>query len=1062
MLKFFITILLLFICNPAFASINNFTPTDNIILSTSPTTNFSTNTSFTFSNNGANAAYIMNYNLTSIAGQTPLHAYLNVWMQRGFQHSLNIYRVLQNFNAAQSNWNQYATGVNWASAGALTSGTDFTTTNSSTYTLQNPGAYVQVDLTALVTDCLGAGNNCSILMRWGSGGGFFDTIDMSHNATNPPFLTVSTGTPGVPNLWYVRDGGGTIGTDSTHCNGTANVVFTGSNGPNCAVNNPVYITGNGSTIAAQWIGGDIMNIDGDSDISYAFTVSGVTTTPKEGDTYTNNGITYTVTVPLPAGKSSGTLSLSGVGVPTSSGTLTKNACANACDTTITFSAEGSSQAIYKITSQMTIPGGIPGQQTKIIGTGSHWPQLWLFSLFEAIIDTNDYIDYENLDVTGHDNCIKNGPIGPSVGSVNADGYLNVCNTGGTSNGTQAAFRYGGTGKTYTNLLVHNVGYAFENGVNGGVFGNLTFTNVKIFGNWFQGGLPGGFNGQSQDNVMTGTISLINSMVDFNGCGQRYPLQDTADIFNNISATGLSKSVDNEANFYNCWGQNQVGYGDGWGFGGSNTNAGNFNIIGSSISFNTQDGLDTLHGNANGTITIAKSRFEGNAGQQIKANGHIVDIENSIINADCARWVGAPEASTTYGISNQAGGCPGGNCGFNMYAGDHGFTVCRAQGDGIVFPLSSGSQIYLYGNTINTNGIAIEPGGGSTCDSTTGIHIKNNIVNGGGYAIMDGALVNIGGGPTGREGFPDYIYYDGDSNGNGAGVCGAVGNGSGGVMRADEDYNVVYSMKNNNSGCNGAHDICGTIPGYTTNIPMGTPSGVIGTYYFGTAMASLSQLGASSIARGAGLTTGLVYTQGTNDFNNFTPIALPIVDDGALQYGSNPQSCSGNGIACTINTTCCSGFCVSGFCAQYNCGDTIVTSPETCDTNGPNLNSQTCITQGFSGGTLACTSGCLSFNTASCTGSCTALAGSCSTGATCCSNLCNASACVAQICGDGILPEGNKVCDGSNLNSQTCFTQGFTGGGTLACAGNCLSFNTSGCTQNSSGVSLGIGGSIGGN
>ncbi len=48
-----------------------------------------------------------------------------------------------------------------------------------------------------------------------------------------------------------------------------------------------------------------------------------------------------------------------------------------------------------------------------------------------------------------------------------------------------------------------------------------------------------------------------------------------------------------------------------------------------------------------------------------------------------------------------------------------------------------------------------------------------------------------------------------------------------------------------------------------------------------------------------------------------------------------------------------------------------------------------------------------------------------------------------VCGNGII-ESPEVCDGSNLGGETCQSQGFDGG-TLACASNCLSFDTSGCT-----------------
>ncbi len=48
-----------------------------------------------------------------------------------------------------------------------------------------------------------------------------------------------------------------------------------------------------------------------------------------------------------------------------------------------------------------------------------------------------------------------------------------------------------------------------------------------------------------------------------------------------------------------------------------------------------------------------------------------------------------------------------------------------------------------------------------------------------------------------------------------------------------------------------------------------------------------------------------------------------------------------------------------------------------------------------------------------------------------------------VCGNGIQ-EGSEQCDGSDLNGQTCQSQGYSGG-TLACTASCT-FNTSGCTN----------------
>jgi hypothetical protein len=48
-----------------------------------------------------------------------------------------------------------------------------------------------------------------------------------------------------------------------------------------------------------------------------------------------------------------------------------------------------------------------------------------------------------------------------------------------------------------------------------------------------------------------------------------------------------------------------------------------------------------------------------------------------------------------------------------------------------------------------------------------------------------------------------------------------------------------------------------------------------------------------------------------------------------------------------------------------------------------------------------------------------------------------------VCGDGVV-EAPELCDGANLNGQTCVFQGYPGGGVLGCAGDCSSFDPAGC------------------
>lgn len=206
--------------------------------------------------------------------------------------------------------------------------------------------------------------------------------------------------------WYVRDGGGTYGSSSSTCNGQTNAIFTGANGPNCALAHPVWITGTNAGQSnpmslSKWASGDIMDIVGDSDTTWQFTVSGITTAPAIGDTFTNNGYTWTVTVINLSGITNGSGYISASSAvnesPLSSGTLTRTSGSG--DSSITFSASAVAQAQFMIGNGMpnstggslgtlcnsfptscemnSIPTGISStQMTSIIGIGNHKPQLW--------------------------------------------------------------------------------------------------------------------------------------------------------------------------------------------------------------------------------------------------------------------------------------------------------------------------------------------------------------------------------------------------------------------------------------------------------------------------------------------------------------------------------------------------------------------------------------------------------------------------------------------------------------------------------------------------------------
>ena len=604
--------------------------------------------------------------------------------------------------------------------------------------------------------------------------------------------------PAWATTYYVRDGGADYGNDSTHCNGSVNVVFTGSNGPNCAIDHPVWVLGavgdNGQDKAGIWSSGDTLSIDGDSDI-----------TPGTQAQY-----------------------VIGYGMP--------NSTNGTCSTNFEYSCQVGS-----------VPAGTIGSSTKVIGTGIHKPLLLAEnSPYEALSASGNYITLQWLELTDNLACAYNDPSG--VSCRYADGLL-IGN---------------GTGLIMTDVYVHGFSrYGVVISDYTTSTGSATFTRVWIIGNGF-GGLTTGAN-----NAMTGTWTWNQPIIEWNGCAEAYPL--------------IYPKIDNPANYTNCFGQQSNGYGDGLAFGPSGgLSAGNWIINGpGSISFNTQDGVDTLHGAGNGTIQIDKMRFEGNAGQQIKSNSVNFYLTNSLIIGDCGWWWQSSQALS--------GG---------MTDGDS----CRAGGDAILFNVTNNSVAKFYNNTIISNGnVSLESKDESStgCNGSTAIHVYNNIVLGGPVWGDDSNFIEGGG-----DSQNTYIYNDGN-DGDGAGTCGN--------LTWDEDYNIVDGTKNSNQGCVGVHDKCGVSPGFITQIPIGVNAGAISTFYRGQDGATLMSISSSGASNGAGL-NGAPYWNNGNDYHNVSRTNPPSMG------GLEPSSCAAISYGCFYNSDCCSGSCVNDVCSKnYNSG-----------------------------------------------------------------------------------------------------------------------------------------------
>jgi len=130
---------------------------------------------------------------------------------------------------------------------------------------------------------------------------------------------------------------------------------------------------------------------------------------------------------------------------------------------------------------------------------------------------------------------------------------------------------------------------------------------------------------------------------------------------------------------------------------------------------------------------------------------------------------------------------------------------------------------------------------------------------------------------------------------------------------------------------------------------------------------------------------------------------------SLHYHAGTLVCASD---CTLDTSDCE---LAG-----RCGDSDIQGGfgEVCD--GSELAGETCESLGYHGGTLACATDCTSYNLTSCE--------------------------AQGRCGDAFIQANHgEVCDGTLFGGETCITQGYHGG-TLACAGDCLSLDLTACAE----------------
>lgn len=326
-----------------------------------------------------------------------------------------------------------------------------------------------------------------------------------------------------------------------------------------------------------------------------------------------------------------------------------------------------------------IPSGPDATHPTVI-TGKNWdnksttpPQLWGAGRTDHILSLakSNNVVLRYLDITDHAQCGYNFISNPSL----------MCNRSVPPYGYQADYGIYAADSSNVQLKDVSIHGMASGAIHAGRLTNWTLDNVTMHGNGFNGwngDVGHGAYGSGTDSSMHGSIKILNSKVNYNGCVESYPV---AGKYPYIVAGG-------------CYGQGQGGYGDGIGM---YYTEGDWLFENTEINHNTQDGVDLLyHTGQTGKVSMKKVRLEGNAGQQLKI-GASGDIENTVIIGNCNYFFNNPLATQT------------------------AFPHCRAAGTPIAFQgWRPGHNVSIVNSTIvGPNKIFIELGSGGSASNAAG-------------------------------------------------------------------------------------------------------------------------------------------------------------------------------------------------------------------------------------------------------------------------------------------------------------------------------------------------------
>ncbi len=319
-----------------------------------------------------------------------------------------------------------------------------------------------------------------------------------------------------------------------------------------------------------------------------------------------------------------------------------------------------------------VPSGpSPSQPTRILGQGHDAscpaaPELWGAERTSMVLNLqgSSNVEVACLEITDRNSCIEHHCHGG-----NCPGEINQCNRSNPPWGDWAGTGIKASDSSSVLLRDVNIHGMANRGVLAGRLNNWTMERLTIRGNGWSG-----WDGDiGTDSANSGNIIFRELELAWNGCGERYPSGEP----------------------FGCWGQTAGGYGDGLGTGAT---GGHWIIEDSFVHHNTSDGIDLLYMKPGARVTVRRSWFEGNAGNQLKTKGDAL-IEISEIVGNCAYFTGFA----------------------NMHAGDH----CRALGNALSIGLDNGSVADLINNSITSEGdcLVLSSGG----DSSARLNMANNLM-----------------------------------------------------------------------------------------------------------------------------------------------------------------------------------------------------------------------------------------------------------------------------------------------------------------------------------------------